>query len=172
MASAIGNPTLDMWLTFMTASHAWGENRLEEAFLGWREAAMAAAHCGSVIWEFRALAATASVAGMLRRSDAEQICAEVLRRLHEARSWGDVWYILEITFVLWANAGRTGNAGVLLGFLEAQNLHHTLIAEARAASALAVRASPGISATIADGADLDRDQVVAYALAHLTPASA
>lgn len=170
LAAPLGNPTLHMWLTFMAASHAWGENRFPDAFTGFQAAANEAAEAECPSWEFRALGTLVGLAGLVGRDDSDRICHDVLARLYAARTWSDIWSVLEQTFVHWVTAGRTLDAGVLLGYLEANDLHHTLNAAERSPAAKAVRDDPDGRASLAVGATFNRDQVVAYVLDRLAAA--
>ena len=84
--------------------------------------------------------------------------------MYANRDWIDVWVTVEGIAIHWAKAGRTEEAGVLLGYLERHDIRHAVFLEQREHALAIVRSRPDAQTWTAHGAALDRDHLVAYAL--------
>lgn len=109
------------------------------------------------------------LAMMRDAEDAPQALHDALSWMYTKRDWMNVWPIVEATAMYWARTGRPEPAGVLLGHLEANDVHHAMFVSERQHASVALRRHPSAGSWTAQGRDLDRDQVVAYALSQLTP---
>ena len=90
---------------------------------------------------------------------------EVLHRLYADRHWLDLWVAIESLAAHWASTGRSAHAAVLLGHLDSRGRGHVALARRRA------RISVALSSTqpdyMAQGAAMDREELVRFALDEL-----
>jgi hypothetical protein len=90
---------------------------------------------------------------------------EVLHRLYADRHWLDLWVAIESLAAHWASTGRSAHAAVLLGHLDSRGRGHVALARRRA------RISVALSTTqpdyMAQGAAMDREELVRFALDEL-----
>ena len=170
VAAPIANPTLEMWIDFMTGADAYAEQRFDTAFTRLQRAAALAAQADCPTWEFRAQLLTYALAGRLQRDDTDQLGREILSRVYAARSWSEILPAVLYTFVHWTSVGRITPAAVLLGYLDRHDVHHSIGVAARQQAADVIHQHPEASASIAIGRSLDRDELVAYTLEHLSRA--
>jgi hypothetical protein len=68
----------------------------------------------------------------------------------------------------WADSGQAQDAAVLLGHLDAHDHRFKPLAPRRTRTEQTIGRGPGVDTWRRIGADLDRDQLVDYALQHLT----
>ncbi len=169
IAAPLHNPTLRMWLTFMCTGHAFAEGRDADAFDGFSQAALQAADCEATVWETRALILQASLG--LGRPDVDALHHRVLTRFYAMRSWSDVLAACEWTLTTWAHQGRLRDAGTILGFLDANDIHHSLTAALRAAAAPIIRGDPDGERAVQHGATMSRDELVTYVIERLAATS-
>ncbi|HEY1282516.1 MAG TPA: hypothetical protein VGF22_22740, partial [Acidimicrobiales bacterium] len=167
IATPIGNPTLTMFVEFMSAGHAMGERRFDDAFDGFGYAAelARAAHCRR--WEIRARATQVVMAGEAGRADRHELRLHLFRDHYEMRRWSETSGELTSVFLEWEAAGWTEAAAVLLGYLEANGIDHSMAAEDRPAAAARVRVDPHCTAALERGAAMDRDDIARFVIAHL-----
>ena len=93
---------------------------------------------------------------------------DILAQLHSTLSWSDVYSTLEMVLGMWTTERRLADAGIILGFLEANHLQHSLNAAARAAAAPTVHADQEAQRAVELGRTMERDQLVAYVLQRLS----
>jgi predicted ATPase/class 3 adenylate cyclase len=93
------------------------------------------------------------------------VYAEVLARLYADRHWLDLWVAIESLVGYWARADRPEPAAVLLGHLESHGRGHGAMARQRARVSAILTVTHAHS--MAQGAAMDRDELVDYALAEL-----
>ena len=113
---------------------------------------------------------TYALAGRLQRDDTDQLGHEILSRVYAGRSWSEILRAVLYTFVHWTSVGRITPAAVLLGYLDRHDVHHSIGVAARQQAADVIHQHPEASASIAIGRSLDRDELVAYTLEHLSRA--
>jgi hypothetical protein len=126
---------------------------------------------GDMFIEFLNLTGAVFAATSIRSAEAPSMSAEVLNRYHDARNWLGIWGVLNLIAGWWAATGRLEAAGVLYGHLEA---HHHQPWDAgphrqlREHGLRQITRAPGGQQWMSRGADLDRDEIVAYTVALLT----
>ena len=109
----------------------------------------------------------------LRRPDAGEICRDAITRIYDVRMWHVVWLLIETVAGFFAAVGRVQEAAVLYGHLEA---HHPpfgipAVRRARQRGLDRVRQLAEYDILMAQGADMDRDELVAYTLDRLGQAA-
>jgi predicted ATPase/class 3 adenylate cyclase len=113
---------------------------------------------------------TRAVAGVaLHRPDAAEICRDAITLLYELRFWYLVYLQMDVAAALFATTDRLHEAAVIYGHLDA---HHPpwgvpTAYRARQRGLDRIRQLPDVDLLIAQGADMDRDQLVAYTLERL-----
>jgi predicted ATPase/class 3 adenylate cyclase len=117
----------------------------------------------------RALAAVA-----LRRPDAAEICRDAITRLYDLRFWVHVFLQIEAAAGLLAAADRLHEAAIIYGHLDA---HHPpwglpAVQRARQRGLDRIHQLADVDLLMAQGADMDRDELVAYTLKRLGDAAA
>jgi hypothetical protein len=111
-----------------------------------------------------------SFAGVaLRRPDAAEICRDALGRLYDVRLWRLVFLQIDVAAGLFASTDRIHEAAIIYGHLDA---HHPPWgvpggARARQRGLDRVRHLDEHELLMAEGADMDRDELVAYTLERL-----
>jgi predicted ATPase/class 3 adenylate cyclase len=118
------------------------------------------------------LLAMAAVA--LDRPDAGAICRDALSRTYDLRFWPFLWLELETVAGYFAEGRSFDAAAVLYGHLEAHHPPWGMPAARRARQRGLDRARQlaDFESLMAQGADMDRDEVVAYALERLEETAA
>ena len=96
---------------------------------------------------------------------------EALTHVHENRDWMDVLHLLETVAVYWAKTGRTRDAAVLLGHLEAGGIGSVSLAARNQKVFAGLHEDPDAQTWMADGAALDRHELVHHTLEQLADAS-
>ena len=123
----------------------------------------------AVVAEGLNLAGAAQAMNALDLPDTDAACTDTLRFLHTHRLWSHVWVFMVTIASRLASTERIHPASVLLGNLEAH--HPPLTAQftqrQRSQALEQVRKHQQAQEWMAEGAGLDRDQVVAYALQQL-----
>jgi predicted ATPase/DNA-binding SARP family transcriptional activator len=174
MAGPLNNPHLELigWLTT-----AWVEaeaGRFEAALTAdWRAIEIATQVGELFIQGFARLSI-----GQFRIATADPGAGSALRdalvHLYGTRNWMLMWGALQTTAVWWAGEGRLASAAVLLGYLEAHDLRppgpgHARGAEKRRRQQLVAELATTSDGTawLQRGAELERNEVVAYALDEL-----
>jgi hypothetical protein len=112
----------------------------------------------------RAFAAVA-----LHRPDAAEICRDAITRLYDLRFWYLVYLQIDVAAGLFATTDRLHEAAILYGHLDA---HHPpwgvpTAHRARQRGLDRIRELPDFESLMAQGADMDRDELVAYTLERL-----
>jgi hypothetical protein len=117
------------------------------------------------------LRALALVATDSRRADALACCRDALDALCEIRYWQKLWQVLDSVVLNLARAGRSEQAALILGHLQAHmpacGMEETL--GFRVAAAESIAAAGDYTSALARGAQLDADEIVAAALDYCTP---
>jgi predicted ATPase/class 3 adenylate cyclase len=104
----------------------------------------------------------------LETGEAEQVASEAIDRLYAARYAAGLWPCLGYTAAHLLHRGRTEEAAVLTGHLEA---HHSgvvlMCAGILRADPLSALSGPDVEESKATGAAMDRAELVGYILGHL-----
>jgi hypothetical protein len=87
------------------------------------------------------------------------------------RSWSDLLATCERILAMWAREGRLRDAGTILGFMEANDVHHSLNAAGRAAAAPIIHGDPDGERAVNHGATMTREELVNYVLQRLAATS-
>jgi predicted ATPase/class 3 adenylate cyclase len=108
----------------------------------------------------------------LHRPDAAEICRDAIARIYDLRFWHLVFLQIDVAAGLFAAADRLDEAAVIYGHLDA---HHppwgvSDAHRARQRGLDRVRHLPDFELLMAQGADMDRDELVAYTLDRLEQA--
>jgi hypothetical protein len=115
------------------------------------------------------LYARAVAGAALHRPDAPEICRDALSRLYDFRFWHLVFLQIDVAAGLFAAANRLDEAALIYGHLDA---HHppwgvSSAYRARQRGLDRVRQLADFELLMAEGADMDRDELVAYTLERL-----
>jgi hypothetical protein len=161
---------LEMWIEFMSAAHLQALGEVEAALEGFERAAERAEEAECVTWQSYALETMCNLDWRAGRPDPDAFRLDLIGWLRAQNRW---WEHVELgvtegAFVQWTSEGRWRAAGMLLGYLEANDAHHSLHRRFRAEAAAAVRAAPDGEVFIAEGAALSREQLSSFFLAELT----
>jgi predicted ATPase/class 3 adenylate cyclase len=145
----------------------------ERAFAAARAGLALARTAGDPGPEGNNLCALAFAAVALRRPDAPEICRDALARLYDLRYWPLVWMLIECVAGLFAAADTLADAAVLYGHLEAHRSPWATSAGTRARLRGLDRARrlAECDVLMARGADIGRDELVAYTLDRLEQAA-
>jgi predicted ATPase/DNA-binding SARP family transcriptional activator len=171
LAAPLHNATLEMWHTFMSAAHAMAEQRLEDALHGFQRAAAQAADCGAVVWEGRARGVQSGIAVSLGRGDAVRTTTyEMLSHYYATRRWSEIESLLEHVLRLLVADDELADAGLILGFLEANDLHHSLSREHRPETDRRITSDERGRAALGRGREISHEQLIGYLLDRLRPA--
>jgi hypothetical protein len=105
----------------------------------------------------------------LHRSDAAEICCDAITRLYDLREGHVMWLVIGTTAAFFSTGGRLDEAAVLYGHLDAHHPPWGLpgVRRARQRGLDRVRQLEDAEMLMAQGADMDRDRLVAYALERL-----
>lgn len=151
------------------------QGRFDEAIAHYREAVRLASSVGDRYFEGFALSAIAMVTVRVRDDDAADALRQAISALYEARTWMLLYGILITAAVHLAWNGANEPAAVLFGWLDARDLHPPDPAFAKGALTrtrqefiVDLENNPQGSAWLAEGAQLDADAIVQYALRTLT----
>jgi hypothetical protein len=119
------------------------------------------------------LSVLAMAAVALHRPDAGEICRDAIARIYDLRHWQFLWLVIETVAGSFATAGRLHEAAVLYGHLEAHHQPWGLpaVRRARQRGLDRVRQQAEHDLLMAQGADMDRDDLVAYTLDRLGQAT-
>jgi predicted ATPase/class 3 adenylate cyclase len=141
----------------------------QRAFTAAHDGVMLARSVGDPYAEGLNLTALAFAAVALHRPDADEICRDAITRLDHHRHWLVIWLVIETTAGFFAATGRLHQAAVLYGHLEAHRPPWGLpaVRRARQRGIDRVRQLVEFEFLMAQGADMDRDELVAYTLERL-----
>ncbi len=112
--------------------------------------------------------ARAAVAAAVR--EAASAIGECISFSAQRRYWFNAWLAVELLAIHWVNEGRTEEAAVLLGGVEAANIAIVVTAVERRAAVDIVAARPELSVLLHRGVTMSRAELVAFALERLEPA--
>jgi hypothetical protein len=145
----------------------------ERAFAAAREGVGLARTVRDRFAECNSLSVLAMAAVALRHPDAGEICRDAIGRLYDLRYWQVLWLVIETVAGFFAGTGHLQEAALLYGHLEAHRPPWGLpaVRRARQRGLDRVRQLPEFESRMAQGADMDRDELVAYALERLEPAA-
>jgi hypothetical protein len=134
---------------------------------------MLARTAGDLLAERANLSVLAMAAVALHRPDAGEICLDAIGRIYDLRLWQFVWLVIETVAGFFA-AARLPEAAVLYGYLEAHRSPWGIpgVRRARQRGLDRVRQLADFESLMAQGADMDRDELVAYTLEQLEDAAA
>jgi predicted ATPase/class 3 adenylate cyclase len=112
----------------------------------------------------RAIAAVA-----IHGPDAAGICRDAIARFYDFRLWNLVWLQIDVAAGILATAGRLHEAAVIYGYLDAHQPPWGVSSahRARQRGLDRVRQLAEADLLMAQGADMDRDELVAYTLDRL-----
>jgi predicted ATPase/class 3 adenylate cyclase len=173
----IGAPSLLSLTSYyqaLSALYAEDPRDPERAFTAAHEGVLLARTARDLTAELNCLAALSFAAAALHSPDAPEICLDAITRLYDIRGWAMLWLLIETVTGSFAASGRLQEGAVLYGHLEAHHPPWDLpaVRQARQRGLNRVRQLPGFELLMAQGADMDRDELVAYTLECLenTPA--
>jgi hypothetical protein len=109
-------------------------------------------------------AITASMSGA---PSADQALRDALNHLYSIRDW-HLWLIVEAIALHFIAADRLEPAAVLLGHLETRDLRHGAFGGRREEALRQLADVPDADAWLANGATLDREQIMAFAIEELS----
>jgi hypothetical protein len=89
---------------------------------------------------------------------------DAIEEAHHQRLWFNVWPTIRLLARWWARRGMTDAAAVVVGYLDAHGL-----AAPSSGVLQQLRSDLGCQAALVRGSQLDRDELVAHILAHLSP---
>jgi hypothetical protein len=173
-AGEIGAPTLLSHTSYyraLSALYAEDPRNPERAFSVAHDGLLLARRVGDVSSERANLLTLAQAAVAQHRPDATEICRDAIARIYDFRMWHVVWILIETVASLLAAAGSRQEAAVLYGHLEAHRppLGMPAARRARERGLDRVHQLAGVGLLMAQGADMDRDELVAYTLERLEP---
>jgi hypothetical protein len=108
------------------------------------------------------LAQVAMLGGL---DDPVPLVREAIEAAHRQRLWWDLSPTIRMLARWWIGHGQAEPAAVVVGYLDA----HGLAAAPSRGVLQQLRADPAAQQGLAQGAQLDRDELVAHILAHLSP---
>jgi hypothetical protein len=175
-ADQIGAPTyLGHTAYFRALSALYAEDPRDpaRAFIAAHEGVVLARAARDPFGECISMSVLAFAAVALHQLSAAEICRDAITRAYDIRHWQVVWLVIETTAGYFATAGRLAQAAVLYGHLEA---HHPpwgvpAVRRARQRGLDQVCQLAECDLLMAQGADMDRDELVAYALERLHQAA-
>jgi predicted ATPase len=117
--------------------------------------------------EGEAVQCLALAASVLDNDDTDAVFHEAITELYDTRYWMYLWIVVETLATYWVRVGRIEEGAVLLGHLEAHRRRHATLMTARADALSAVIEQPGAAARMANGAQMDQEQLVTFVLDRL-----
>jgi predicted ATPase/class 3 adenylate cyclase len=171
LATALDNPAVDMSLHYASATVEQVDGRLDAAVDHLRLALALVEQIGNRAMGSQARLSLAFLAMASDPATAHAAFEDALTHLYANREWSNLWVAIEALAIHWTETGRTEPAATLLGFLEARkDLRSVAFLGRRQDAVAALRESPEAHPWMAQGAALDRDQLVDYALDQLADA--
>jgi predicted ATPase/class 3 adenylate cyclase len=176
-ARRIGAPTIFSHTAryrALSALYAEDPRNPERAFAAALDGVELARSARDLFTESLNLSALSFAAVALRRPDAGEICRDALARLYDIRHWQVTWLVIGTAASWLGTAGRLGEAAVLYGHLDAYHppWGSPAVRRARQRGLDWVRQLADVDLLMAQGADMDRDQLVGYTLERLEHAAA
>jgi hypothetical protein len=167
IAAPLANPALDTHIAHTSGWVERGAGHYDVALAHFRKAMELAVRSGNPLYEGLTLFSLGVLAAMTDSDDTDRSVHDALTQMLATRNWVLVWTVIEALALYWARARRDGPAAVLLGHLEAHNIRYAYFVEQRREAVAALGARGDAEDRLAQGAALERDQLVAYALAQL-----
>jgi hypothetical protein len=174
-AGQIGAPALSAQTSYYRALGAlFAEDPRDpgRAFAAAQDGVVLARRFGDISTELANLLTLATAAVALRRPDARAICRDAIARGYEFRHWHVVWLVVETVAGFFAAAGEVHEAAVLYGHLEAHRPPFGMpgVRRSRQRGLDRVHQLADFGLLMAQGADMDRDELVMYTLDRLAQA--
>ena len=171
-AGQIGAPSLLSQTSYyraLSALYAEDPRDPERAFTAAHESVVLARTVGDLATERSSLSTLAMAAVALRRADAGEICRDAITQIYDFRMWRLVWLLIETVAGFFTAAGRLQEAAVLYGYLEAHRPPFGMpaVRRARQRGLDRVRQLADFDLSMAQGAAMDRHELVAYTLDRL-----
>jgi hypothetical protein len=167
IAAPLANPGLDTLLAFVSGFVASQAGNDDDARRHCQHAVDLAVRTGDQYIEGFALSLLLGLAVIANDPDADDLAARTVARLYDTRNWMVLWSSLQTCGVHLAYNGATEPASVILGHLEAHGRYPPglpINLERRRRLSAEHAATAESAASMAHGAGLDRDQLVAYTL--------
>jgi predicted ATPase/class 3 adenylate cyclase len=144
------------------------------AFTAAQEGVLLARTVGDRLAESGNLSVLAMAAVALHRPDAGDICRDAITRIYDSRHWQLLWLVIETVAGFLSTVERLTETAVLYGHLEAHRPPWGIpgARRARQRGLDRVRQLPEFEFLMAQGMDMDRDNLVAYTLGCLERTSA
>jgi predicted ATPase/class 3 adenylate cyclase len=157
----------------LSALYAQDPRDAQAAFTAANEGIALARKAQDLVAEGLNLSARAFAGVALHRPDAAEICRDAITRLYDLRLWFLVFLQIEAAAGLFAAADRLHDAAILYGHLDA---HHPpwglpAVHRARQRGLDRIRQLADVNLLMVRGADMDRDELVAYTLERLEHAA-
>jgi hypothetical protein len=176
-AGQIGGPSLlseTARYRALCALYAQEPRDAERAFIAASEGIVLARTVRDLFCEGSNLSALVFAAVALNRPDTAQICRDAITWLYDLRYWQLLWLVMDTTPRFFVAAGSVHEASVLYGHLEAHHPPFGIPAarRARQRGLDRVRQLADFELLMAQGADMDRDELVAYTFERLERAPA
>jgi predicted ATPase len=174
-AAEIGAPSLLSQVSYyraLSALYAQDPRDAQSAFTAANDGIALARKTQDLWAEALNLIASTFAGVALHRPDAAVICRDALGRLHDVRFWRLVFLQIDVAAGLFASTDRVHEAAIIYGHLDA---HHPPWGvpgayRARQRGLDRIRQLPEFELLMAQGADMDRDELVAYTLERLADA--
>jgi hypothetical protein len=171
-ARQIGAPTVLSNTAFyraLSALYAEDPRDPERAFTSSHTGVLLARTVGDLSTECANLSVLAMAAVALHRADAREICRDAVGQSYDFRLWHVLWLVVETVAGFFAAGGRVDEAAVLYGHLEAHRTPFGVpgVRRARQRGLDRVRLLADHGRLMAQGASMDRHELVAYALDRL-----
>jgi predicted ATPase/class 3 adenylate cyclase len=165
----IGAPSLLSLTSYyraLSALYAEDPRDAERAFTAANEGVLLARTARDLTAELNSLTALSFAVAALHSSDAAEICYDAITRLYDIRGWAMLWLVIETVAGSFAASDRLQEAAVLYGHLEAHHPPWDLpaVRRARQRGLDRVRQLQEFESLMAQGSDMDRDELVAYSL--------
>jgi predicted ATPase len=171
IAVAMHNPALDVLTHWASGAHEQAAGRVDRAFDHFEAAVVLADETGNRLMAGTIRVTIAGLAVMTNSPRAHDTLREALTHVYANRDWMDVWHLLETVAVYWAKTGRTRDAAVVLGHLEAGGIRSVSLAVRHQKALVDLQTHPDAQTWMAHGAALDRHELVRHVLEQLADAS-
>ena len=171
IAVGLRNPALDIMDHWASGAHELAAGRDDRALEQFEAAVVLADETGNRLMAGTVRVTIAALAARTNSPQAHIALREALTHVYENRDWMDVWHLLETVAVYWAKRGRTRDAAVLLGHLEAGGIGSVSFAVGHQKALAGLHGNPDAQTWMAHGAALNRHELVNHALEQLADAT-